>query len=1261
MQLKAWFIGVSVLITTTHATILKTMRTGLGEGSISSAIPGISCGSDCSQSYGVTDSVILVAAPLGTSRFEKWLGDCRGTAVRCTVLMNEDRSVRAQFGIAETIDTLTEFLPDSIEAYLRRNPHINTPARFVAALPSPFKRNWILMSRSESLQPGTSEMPRILLPSDSAHFVFTLGLSRHASYPGAHPNAIEYMQWDRDSINFRFHEIVVDTIPPMGVFAARSRGVSKDDNRCTKCHTTRNVMSSGPNPGTTGMPIGRVKAKGKPNWDPYDSWGGMLPFNRDRIYQGSIEAAAIRKIFNPWTWMGRDSIGRIIDLLELQPPGVSNNDSIRRVSGGANEGMPFYSFDPLPITGREDSIAGPIRDTVFYQFDGIRYTTGGSEVRRGGDYIILQHNRTPQHPSGEGRAVQFFDFLGGQDGNLNPKRIADEIAGHRFITGSMPFDVRPIALAITKNCLNIDVAGDSVRGSTTRLDIYQTFFRLRHGTGLGALRNDTRARQQSMPLRKADIQHKNLTRLNDAYLESSGGDPGLVRQYGSTTARGTAIDSARIRQEVFRRPFEPGLGDPDATAIGGKYIDREKYPQNTDYLTLFRYFLEPFGVSVDKWSTGVRGRSRTYTFADIFVTPINTYVRTLQTDLEASLASPDSIPGLRRPFACPDLITHLNGTLDSADLPEANATPTYTDVQRIFNKNCIECHGGLDYPPYANYRDFFSSRYLDLSETENASARSPLDSSYADIQRHIMIASPGPISDAEIDRTDLIERLTTPSGNCPEYAMPCGGPPISQADLQTLRRWIRGGRPNSAGDPHLTTVDSIAYDFQSAGEFTLLRGPNLEVQVRQTPVPTQGPLGVNSHTGLSTCASINTAVAMRVGAHRITYQPDGSGSPNPQGLQLRLDGKLIEKLGPRGMVLSQGGRILPIASHGALKIEFADGADIVITPDFWHQHQVWFLNVDFRRVRATDGLIGSVGNGQWLPALADGSRMGLRPTDASRRYRDLYVTFADSWRVTAATSLFDYAAGATTHTYTFKEWPGENASTCRAPEIPGAKWGEPLKPLSAEIARQHCRDVIEWQRRANCEADVMATGDPTFVDAYVRTEQIQRNAPPPTPELLFPARDQGQLPTSVTFKWKVNPALDAEPLTYMFCHWQDGQDGQRFNYKNCRDLPKPGLLSTLSAGPKRTIAVFLALVLIVLLFLVFRYPRLRVVFLALLLVLVGVLHWLITSASPTITPTQITHQVTGLNPKTGYHWMVVVDDTLGATAYSEPRRFMTGP
>ena len=45
------------------------------------------------------------------------------------------------------------------------------------------------------------------------------------------------------------------------------------------------------------------------------------------------------------------------------------------------------------------------------------------------------------------------------------------------------------------------------------------------------------------------------------------------------------------------------------------------------------------------------------------------------------------------------------------------------------------------------------------------------------------------------------------------------------------------------GDPHIRTVDGKYYDFQAVGEFTLLRDTEgLEIQVRQTPVPTATPI-----------------------------------------------------------------------------------------------------------------------------------------------------------------------------------------------------------------------------------------------------------------------------------------------------------------------------------------------------------------------------------------------------------------------------------
>ncbi|MEA3276500.1 MAG: hypothetical protein U9Q81_14670, partial [Pseudomonadota bacterium] len=123
---------------------------------------------------------------------------------------------------------------------------------------------------------------RILFVSADAQRVFTVGMTTSSSYPGAHPNAVEYMQWDATQKNFRFHEIVLAPIPAMGDvidpgppavlrFEARSRQVTADDPKCYACHSTRNVLNRGSTPGTDGIPAGSVGNKSKPNWDTYDS------------------------------------------------------------------------------------------------------------------------------------------------------------------------------------------------------------------------------------------------------------------------------------------------------------------------------------------------------------------------------------------------------------------------------------------------------------------------------------------------------------------------------------------------------------------------------------------------------------------------------------------------------------------------------------------------------------------------------------------------------------------------------------------------------------------------------------------------------------------------------------------------------------------------------------------------------------------------------------------------------------------------------
>ncbi|MDH4276240.1 MAG: hypothetical protein OEW08_14500, partial [Gammaproteobacteria bacterium] len=296
------FFSTVLFASAATAANLKVMKTGLGGGTVTTASGTINCGVDCSQFYLLGGSEVLAATPAAGSTFVRWLGDCSGTTATCPLSITSNRSVRAEFAIAGGIPALTDFSPLGIQAYLAANPSINTPAKFIAALPVEYRRNWVLMSRSESLQTGTAQNPRILLPSGNAQRVFSVGTSTHSSYPGSHPNAVEYMQWDATEKNFRFHEIVLTNIGVMGSVPARTRGVSVDDSKCTRCHSTQNVLNTSSSPGTTGIPPGIVKAKSKPNWDAYDSWAGMLPFNRDRIYQGSVEAAAFRTLFNPWTW-----------------------------------------------------------------------------------------------------------------------------------------------------------------------------------------------------------------------------------------------------------------------------------------------------------------------------------------------------------------------------------------------------------------------------------------------------------------------------------------------------------------------------------------------------------------------------------------------------------------------------------------------------------------------------------------------------------------------------------------------------------------------------------------------------------------------------------------------------------------------------------------------------------------------------------------------------------------------------------------------
>ena len=67
-----------------------------GPGRVTSAPAGISCPTDCTESYPLGSSVTLTATPTGKATFTGWSGACTGTAP-CTVALTEARSVVAAF------------------------------------------------------------------------------------------------------------------------------------------------------------------------------------------------------------------------------------------------------------------------------------------------------------------------------------------------------------------------------------------------------------------------------------------------------------------------------------------------------------------------------------------------------------------------------------------------------------------------------------------------------------------------------------------------------------------------------------------------------------------------------------------------------------------------------------------------------------------------------------------------------------------------------------------------------------------------------------------------------------------------------------------------------------------------------------------------------------------------------------------------------------------------------------------------------------
>lgn len=258
------------------------------------------------------------------------------------------------------------------------------------------------------------------------------------------------------------------------------------------------------------------------------------------------------------------------------------------------------------------------------------------------------------------------------------------------------------------------------------------------------------------------------------------------------------------------------------------------------------------------------------------------------------------------------------------------------------------------------------------------------------------------------------------------------------------------GCGGGTGEPHLVTFDQRRYDLQSAAEVVAARAPDgtFEVQWRQEPY--------------TSAVSSITAVAMRIGGTRISVVGDGA--------VVRLDGSIVEIDEGDTLVLPTGVMVYRLEDQ-VVAVHEESGASVHVQ---LHPRIMGVLvDPPDAHVGAMTGLLGDA-DGDPTNDLVDAD--GRTIPEAT--WEAVHPALAEAWRVVDDTTLFDYTDGAGPDTYWDPTFPP-------APVDIGSFSADERSEADAL-----CRaaGVTDPGLLEECAFDVLVTGDPSIVEAYVRQQ-----------------------------------------------------------------------------------------------------------------------------------------------------------------------------